>query len=296
MKWEYLREEEFEGAIKESGGLCVMCIGCLEKHGQHLPVGTDSIKGDKVVELAAEKAGVVMFPTTMWLGDVSSAHIFENPSKTHKHGFIGMNPKTMLTVLEELCDEIARNGFTKILICNSHGGNSSLLGLFVRSQYYKKKSYMTMNCMAYDFTTQLQPGNVLAAAEADPEYFSMLTKEDLATLAKFAETGTGGGHADFRETALVYGTHPHLVAPDRFEAESGINTRRFTFPPEYPVSTYASWLINLPNVYSGFAPVGCTPTIGEAYLKLSVDRLAGIFNYVKRCDMCEEVMEELKLQ
>ena len=62
------------------------------------------------------------------------------------------------------------------------------------------------------------------------------------------------------------------------------------------VSTYASWLINLPNVYSGLAPVGCTPTIGEAYLKLSVDRLAGIFDYVKRCDACEEVMEELKLQ
>lgn len=42
MLWQNLREEEFEGAIERSGGLCVLPIGCLEKHGQHLPVGTDS--------------------------------------------------------------------------------------------------------------------------------------------------------------------------------------------------------------------------------------------------------------
>ena len=296
MKWEKLREEEFEDAIKRSGGLCVMVLGCLEKHGQHLPVGTDSLKGDKVVELASEKADVMMFPTTMWLGDVSSAHIFENPSKTKKHGFIGMNPNTLMTVLEELCDEIARNGFTKILLCTSHGGNANLVGFFTRSQFYKKKNYMTMFCKAYDFAKQLQPANVLEAAKANPEYFSMLTEEDFKTLEKFAETGTGGGHADFRETALTFGTHPHLVAPDRFDAEDGLNTGRLTFPESSGVSTYATWLANIPNAFSGYAPIGCTETIGEAYLKLSVDRLAEIFTQVKNNSTCEEVMEELKLQ
>ena len=296
MKWENLREEEFKGAIKESGGLCVMCLGCLEKHGQHLPVGTDSLKGDKVVELASEKAGVMMFPTTMWLGDVSSAHTFENPDKTHKYGFIGMNPNTLMTVLEELCDEIARNGFTKILLCTSHGGNANLAGFFTRSQFYKKKNYMTMFCKAYDFANQLQPGNVLEAAKADPEYFSMLTEQDLKTLEKFAETGTGGGHADFRETALTFGTHPHLVAPDRFDAEDGSDAGKLNFPAEYGISTYATWLANNPNAYSGYAPIGCTATIGEAYLKLSVDRLAEIFTHVKNMTECEEIMEELKSQ
>jgi creatinine amidohydrolase/Fe(II)-dependent formamide hydrolase-like protein len=237
-----------------------------------------------------------MFPTTMWLGDVSSAHIFENPDKTHKHGFIGMNPNTLMTVLEELCDEIARNGFTKILLCTSHGGNANLAGFFTRSQFYKKKNYMTMFCKAYDFAKQLQPGNVLDAAKADPEYFSMLTEEDLKTLEKFAKTGTGGGHADFRETALTFGTHPHLVAPDRFDAEDGLSTKRLDFPAEYGISSYASWLANFPNTFSGYAPIGCTATIGEAYLKLSVDRLAEIFTCVKNNHACEEVMEELKFQ
>ena len=157
MKWEYLREEEFPGAIERSGGLCVMCLGCLEKHGQHLPVGTDSLKGDKIVELAAERTGVVMFPTTMWLGDIVSSHAVADPKAMGKYGFIGMNPHTLLTVLEELCDEIARNGFRKILLCNSHGGNSGLIQYFLRSQCYKKKNYATMSCNAYLLGSHLSP-------------------------------------------------------------------------------------------------------------------------------------------
>ena len=120
----------------------------------------------------------------------------------------------------------------------------------------------------------------------------MLTEEDYETLAKFAQTGTGGGHADFKETALVYGTHPHLVAPDRFEAESGIPVNRLVFPPQYGISMPAAWAANHPNSFSGYAPIGCSPTIGEAYLKLSVDRLAEIFTYLKNNNDCVDVIKE----
>ena len=292
MKWEYLRQEEFKDAIKTSGGLCVMCLGCLEKHGEHLPVGTDSLKGDKIVELAAEKAGVMMFPTSMWLGDVSSSHIFENPGENEKYGFIGISPKTLLIILEELCDEIARNGFNKILLCTSHGGNSGLVSLFHRAQFYKKKKYATLYCKAYDFGEQLQPANMLKVAKENPDYLPMLTEEDLETLAKFAETGTGGGHGDFRETMLVYGTYPELVAPERFEAVDGSNQGKLNFPKGSGVSSYASWIANYPNVLSGYPSTGCTKTIGEAAVKMSVDRLADIFTQLKNDNTAVEIMEE----
>ena len=32
MRWEDLREEEFKDAIDRCGGLCVLPIGCIEKH------------------------------------------------------------------------------------------------------------------------------------------------------------------------------------------------------------------------------------------------------------------------
>lgn len=292
MKWENLREEEFEGAIKKSGGLCVMALGCLEKHGQHLPVGTDSLKGDKIVEWASDKADVMMFPTTMWLGDICNGHAIENPGEKKLRGFISMKNETVFRVLEELCDEIARNGFTKILLCSSHGPNVGLLSMFTRSQLYKKKNYVTMFTRAYNFS-EISPKKMLEAAKADPEYFSMLTEEDYKTLERWAETGTGGGHGDFTETALVYGTYPDLVAPDRFDAESGLSINLLTYPKEIEVSTLLSWVANFPNSFDGFAPIGCTKTIGDAAVKMSVDRLAKIFDYIKKDDKCLKALEEV---
>jgi creatinine amidohydrolase len=292
MKWEYLREEEFDAAVESSGGLCVMCVGCLEKHGQHLPVGTDSLKGDRIVELAAEKAGVVMFPTTMWLGDLVSAHSADDPAAIGKYGFVGMNPHTLLTVLEELCDEIARNGFKKILLCASHGGNTGLLKYFLRAQTYEKKGYATMLCTAYDFATQLNPVNMYEAAKADPEYFDMLTDEDMKILEKWAETGTGGGHADFRETALMQGSYPELVRLDRADAESGIHLERSSHLAKAGVMCNYFWSADHPNSYSGYAPTDCTRNIGDAAVKLSVDRLASIFELVKNDDECLKMAEE----
>ena len=291
MKWEYLREEEFAPAIEKSGGLCVMCLGCLEKHGQHLPVGTDSLKGDKIVELAAERAGVVMFPTTMWLGDVVSSHAID-PVATRKHGFIGMNPHTLLTVLEELCDEIARNGFRKILLCNSHGGNTRLLSYFVRAQCYKKKGYATMFCKAYDLGVHIHPKNILAAAEADPEGFSMLTEEDFETLHKFAQPGTTFGHGCFGETALIYGTYPDLVAPDRYDAENSLSTHRADYLTKLGVEYGYAWPSNFPESYAGTPPHGCSKTIGAAAVKMSVDRLTHIFEVLRDDEDCVAMAKE----
>jgi creatinine amidohydrolase len=295
MKWGYLREEEFKGAIEKSGGLCVMVLGCLEKHGQHLPVGTDSLKGDKLVELAAEKAEVVMFPTAMWLGDVSCHHSVEHPETSSCYGFVSIKTETLLTVLEELCDEIARNGFTKILLLGSHGGNTPLLQFFERSQLYKKKNYLTMIGRAYDFAEQLQPATMYAEITAHRDEYPMITDEDIKTLERFAETGSGGGHGDFRETMLVQGTYPELVREDKFDAEYGRSTGRYVAPPEV-AGTLIGWFANFPNNFSGFAPIGCSRTIGEAAVKMAVDRLVKMFEYLKNNDTCLDALKIIKEQ
>ena len=295
MKWEYLREEEFDSAIEKSGGLCVLVLGCLEKHGQHLPVGTDSLKGDKLVELAAEKAEVVMFPTTMWLGDVSCHHSVEHPENCSCYGFVSIKTETLLTVLEELCDEIARNGFTKILLLGSHGGNTPLLQFFERSQLYKKKNYLTMIGRAYDFGEQLQPATMYAEITAHRDEYPMITDEDIKTLERFAETGSGGGHGDFRETMLVQGTYPELVREDKFDAEYGRSTGRYVAPPEV-AGTLIGWFANYPNNFSGFAPIGCSRTIGEAAVKMAVNRLVKMFEYLKNDNTCLEVLKDIQNQ
>ncbi len=117
MLWENLREEEFEEAIKESGGVCILPVGCLEKHGQHLPVGTDVIHITEIAKRAAEKEPVMIFPT-MYFGEKTGAGEFR--------GTVIFSLELRLRILKETCREIARNGFRKILFYNGHGGNGDL--------------------------------------------------------------------------------------------------------------------------------------------------------------------------
>lgn len=286
MNWEYMREEEFAPAIERCGGLCVLPMGCIEKHGQHLPVGCDSIEARGLVEMAAQLEEVVVFPTGMWLGDVTAYHSLEGEmiTRNRNRGGIGINPHTLLTVLAELCDEIARNGFRKILIVNSHGGNNYLLEYFIRSQAYRKAPYATMYTRYVD--DSVRPEYMYPAVLANREAFPYLTDADMEALEKFSKTGTGGGHADWRETALMYAFCPEHVAADKFEAESGLSTHRADYLAKAGVHLTMDWGSNFPNAFNGFAPIGCSENIGKAMAALATQRLARIFKMLKEDEDC----------
>lgn len=279
MNWENLREEEFEGAIERSKGVCVIPLGCLEKHGQHLPVGTDSLKAMRMAEDAAAVEEVTVFPAGMWLGEVSGFHADEDPGAIRKRGGIGINPHTLLTVLEELCDEIARNGYRKILLLNSHGGNVAMLSYFVRNQCYKKKNYATM--WTQIGSRDVKPEKMYPIVLERREEFSFLTDEDMEALRKFSETGTGGGHADWVETGYLLHYYPELVDESKYDAESGLSTHRADHLSKLGIDCGRFWPSNFPNAYNGYPPVGCSANIGKAMAKLSVERLVEIFKAVK---------------
>ena len=282
MFWENLREEEFADAVARSGKLCVMSIGCVEKHGQHLPLGTDSIGARGVCEIAAGIEDVVLFPDAVWLGDVGGMHSYKTPLETGFAGFIALSPELLLKLLEELCDEIARNGFTKILIVNNHGGNTSILNTFLRAQEHKGKKYATMWTNVNDDTGH----------KADLFYehmrnnradYPMITDADLEVLKGFAkrEDGYGGGHGDFTETARVMGIRPKTVAVDRFDAESGVGTGKTRYLKNEGIFAVEAYATEYPNCLKGHPYFGCSESIGQAINLYAARRLARIFKLLK---------------
>lgn len=291
MNWEFLRSDEMASAIKKSGGLCVMPLGCTEKHGEHMPLGTDSLQVKHHVELAAELEDVVIFPTGMWLGDMVPLQSRNAPETVAKcHGGIALSPHTLLTVMEELCDEIARNGFRKILIVNCHGGNLPFLNFFLRAQASKKKNYATM---------VVQDGKeVVNKADVAYNYFKehradypMLTDSDIEVLKSFAERegSWGGGHANFMETAFIMGEYPELIATERYELVSGLSTHRTDYLTDLGVACTGSYDANFPNVISGYPSTGCTETIGQAFNLFCARRLARIFKVLKEDEECIKI-------
>ncbi len=280
MFWEDLREEEFKSAVERSGGLCVIPMGCMEKHGQHLPLGTDHFIAESVIDAASTIEEVVVMHTAPWFGEVSCFHADKDPDAVRRMGNIALKQSTLLTLLEELCDEAGRNGFRKVLILNSHGGNVPMLNHFLRCQAYEDKPYVTFTAWAVDDDLTV-PARLLAAREAGDESVAMLTDEDIETIKGWLPEGYCGGHADIRETALVMADHPELVAPDRYDAEDGMPQKRASVVREEGVSFTNSFYAVSPNCYNGRSPHGTTRTIGEAMKNINVARLARIFGRIK---------------
>lgn len=131
MLYEYLTSLDVKNAA-EKGLVAILPIGSIEIHGPHMPVGTDSLTVYRIAELAAEKEESIVLPPLYY------AYVPENK---HFPGTISLTAKTMLSLLEEICDEIARNGFKKILILNGHGGNIPVLRLFLKEMLNKRKNY-----------------------------------------------------------------------------------------------------------------------------------------------------------
>src|SRR5690242_2362237 len=62
VKWEELTAGDFVKAIEKSQSTCLLPFGILEKHGPHLPLGTDLINARYAAVHGAEQEYAVVFP------------------------------------------------------------------------------------------------------------------------------------------------------------------------------------------------------------------------------------------
>ena len=134
-RWLYTTSENFHALREASNDTCIIPMGCVEKHGLHLPLGTDIIAASSLAYAASQIETVCVFPDFIF-GDVP-----EN-SPNAPAGSVTLKLETEMLLLEELCEQIARHGYKKILVLNGHGGNSHWLAAFSRKLANKKRSFV----------------------------------------------------------------------------------------------------------------------------------------------------------
>ncbi len=133
VKWEELTAEDFRAAIQQSKGTCLLPFGILEKHGLHLPLGTDLLNVRYAALHAAEQEFAVVFPE-YYFGQIFEAK--------HEPGTVAYSMELQLKLLQETTDEMARNGCKKVVIVNGHGGNEHLLPYFAQAQMASPGDYV----------------------------------------------------------------------------------------------------------------------------------------------------------
>ncbi len=131
--WEELTASDFRNAIEQSQGTCLLPFGILEKHGPHLPLGTDLLDVRHASLQAAEQEYAIVFPE-YYFGQIFEAK--------HEPGAVAYSRQLQLDLLQETTDEMARNGCKKVIIVNGHGGNEHLLPFFAQSQLDQPHDYV----------------------------------------------------------------------------------------------------------------------------------------------------------
>jgi len=285
MYWQDMREEQFPIAMGDVGSLCVLPLCGMEKKGRHLPVGTDGFIVDAILEETLKTEKAVIFPTGNWLGEISACPMTNAEGETTQLGAISLSTRLQITLLEELCDEIARNGFNKVMIVHKLPSNSLFLGFFKRHMSSLKKPYATLMVSAVNQELS-KPENVLAQVKSRRAEFPSITDEDIATLEKWAERGYGGKDVTFSDAAMVMACDETLVAKDRFDAEDYQSTHAADALESVYVSYANMRNRNFPNGSVGYAPEGCTKSIGEAYIKINAEHMAKVFRTIKQDAQC----------
>jgi creatinine amidohydrolase len=212
-KWEELTASDFIQAIHQSQGVCILPFGIIEKHGPHLPLGTDLLDVRFAVFNAVQQEYAVVFPQ-YYFGQIFEAQ--------QEPGTVAYSLSTQLTLLQETVKEMARNGCKKVLIVNGHGGNNSLLPLFAQAQLATPRDYVVY---VFGLPNENVPGRPAL------------------------KTPNNDMHAGESETSHMLVARADLVHLDRADSESGADQNRLQLPES--VYTGIWWYAKFPDHYSG---------------------------------------------
>jgi len=102
--------------------VALLPVAAIEQHGPHLPLGTDAIICDGVIDAAAwylsAEARVLRLPTQ---------RIGVSPEHASFPGTLSMEPEVALAAWHAIGDSVARTGLRRLVIFNSHGGQPGVV-------------------------------------------------------------------------------------------------------------------------------------------------------------------------
>jgi creatinine amidohydrolase len=228
-------------AIQRAQGTCLLPFGILEKHGPHLPLGTDLLDVRYAALHAVEQEYAVVFPE-YYFGQIFEAK--------HEPGTVAYSRDLQLKLLQETTDEMARNGCKKVVIVNGHGGNEYLLPLLAQSQLEKPHDYVVYVVVR----VETPPGGP-PRKSSGPDM-----------------------HAGESETSAMMVSRPDLVHLDRAKSESGADLGRQKLPDN--VYTGIWWYARFPNHYSGDGS-SATHELGQYRMKAWIDGIVQAIRAVK---------------
>lgn len=124
--WLDYRATEYR-AIDPMRTIAILPTAAVEQHGPHLPVGTDTIINEGLLALLRARA-----PDHLDLRILPVQCVGKSNEHLWAPGTLTLTAETALRAWTEIGLSVARAGVRKIVIVNSHGGNTDLVSIVAR--------------------------------------------------------------------------------------------------------------------------------------------------------------------
>jgi len=243
-RWEELTAPDFVKAVDRSAGTAVIALGVIEKHGPHLPLGTDVLDSRELALRATRQEYSIVFPP-YYVGQIFEAK--------HQPGTLAYSDRLIWDLLQETLDEIARNGIKKIILVNGHGGNTNYLQYFCQAQLARRRDYALF----------------LFQPSSDPEADARV---------KALRKTPVDMHAGEVETAMMLAHRPDIVHTERAADQSGADQARLQGLKDAYTAIW--WYARFPNHYGGDGSPA-TAELGTLVLDQRAGQLAAMIRAVK---------------
>jgi creatinine amidohydrolase len=126
LDWQDFRAPEYR-AIDPMRTIAILPTAAVEQHGPHLPVGTDTIINQGLLDLLRARC-----PDDLDLRILPVQAVGKSNEHLWARGTLTLTAETALRVWTEIGLSVARAGVRKIVILNSHGGNADLISIVSR--------------------------------------------------------------------------------------------------------------------------------------------------------------------
>jgi creatinine amidohydrolase len=246
--WAGMTAGRIQDVGDREGSVFVVPVGSTEQHGNHLPVITDTVLVEAVVDAAIQKLDdlpVVVTPP-VWFGF--------SPHHLSFGGTLSADFATLRSMLENVARTGLRNGFDAVIFVNGHGGNGPLINTVVSTV-----------------------GTTTQAEVLGTTYFELATGET----EDLRNSPPGGmAHGGEFETSLMLAVRPDLVA-DHSARDGTPMDERYEWSgqdllDEGPVAVYRPF-----DTYSDSGAIGApkeaTTETGKRILSAISEELAALF-------------------
>jgi creatinine amidohydrolase len=114
-------------ALPRDSTLLVLPTAAIEQHGHHLPLATDTLLNNLMLGHALQK-----LPAELPVYALPPVHYGKSNEHIGFPGTLSVSASTFMAVLRDLGSSLAQAKFQKLVLYNTHGGNTSLIDAMAR--------------------------------------------------------------------------------------------------------------------------------------------------------------------